>query len=368
MKLVLKRKELADVLSYVNRLTTTKVGELYTQSFYFISKDNNLSIIGCDSVNACKVDFKDFVELEDCKFLIRANTFTNIVNKLKSVEITLNITEKSLTISDNNNKFRLAIQSTETYPQLDFNIVDNYIDSDFSKLKKAYNDTKYAVALKHAQEWATGINFDVKDKVVQLQATDSFRIARSSYDIDSDIEMSFSCPTKAMELLNLIDSNNQCQIALDNNIILFKVDNITILSRKLVGTAPNFDKVIPIGSRDIKINREEFINVLETIGIVGVDNTNSCKIYFEHKWVNGNSKVVLSSQNSYGEAQTELQDFKSEDTTEFKMCFKADNLLNILKTCSDTYFTLGYVDTNRPFAVYLTDENRLNIVSPLRSN
>ncbi|MBI1838836.1 MAG: DNA polymerase III subunit beta [Candidatus Colwellbacteria bacterium] len=119
----------------------------------------------------------------------------------------------------------------------------------------------------------SGILISAEPSVLKMAATDTFRLAETKIpgaQIKNSFKQGFKVivPLKTVqELVKIVSNDEMVTIYLENNQILFKTQDVEIVSRLIDGNFPDYEAIIPkeIGI-EISVNREEFINAIKLIG------------------------------------------------------------------------------------------------------
>src|SRR5690606_27171090 len=96
----------------------------------------------------------------------------------------------------------------------------------------------------------TGILWSITDQRLKFVATDRHRLASSEVEIqehDTEYNRPIVVPAKTLQDLSKIlpDDNVILDIVIEDNQVLFRMENILFYSRILDGTYPDTSKIIP---------------------------------------------------------------------------------------------------------------------------
>ena len=167
-------------------------------------------------------------------------------------------------ISTSNTEFNLNGINPADFPNLDLTLTEKPIILNTEVFKNLVNQTFFATSQNEARPLLTGINFRIKDGNLEVMATDSYRLSRKVIVLDDVVssELNIVIPGKNLvELTKMIgdENNNNIELHIFNNKILFKYKNILFLSRLLSGTYPATSSIIP---KDFNISVDCNANVL----------------------------------------------------------------------------------------------------------
>ena len=111
--------------------------------------------------------------------------FPEIIKKLPEdiVDIAVDDNFKT-TIRSGNAVFTLYGQSSEEYPQIQMNLMDEPIQIKSSDLKTLIRQTVFAVSQMETRPILTGVNVGIEDELLTFTATDSHRLALRSIPLE----------------------------------------------------------------------------------------------------------------------------------------------------------------------------------------
>ena len=93
-----------------------------------------------------------------------------------------------------------------------------------------------------------GVLFEINGSELQVVATDTYRLAWRRVILENykENDISLIIPGKTLnELLRIIGSNEQIEVTVTQNQILFVSGNVWLISRLIEGSFPKYKQVIP---------------------------------------------------------------------------------------------------------------------------
>ena len=185
MKFSIKQKILMEHLNNVIRGISTKnlipilnciKFELTSEGLYLISTDNELAI-------------KDFIESKDIdnievlgEIIISGRYIYDIVRKLSNEIINIEeVIDSQVLITTETSSFKLNCNSVNEYPDIDLDFTDNPIIIDEKVFKTTINQTIFATSQQESRPILTGINFKINDNIMEVTATDSYRLSKKRF-------------------------------------------------------------------------------------------------------------------------------------------------------------------------------------------
>ncbi len=163
----------------------------------------------------------------------------------------------------------------------------------------------------------------------KIVGTDGHRLSVISIKLDDALteEKKLILPKKAaLELKKLIEgSNDDVTIYIDKNHVFFSTDSITLTSRLIEGTYPNYEQVIPKGNeKEVIVDKIALLKALKRTSLMSRERTNAVRLDLEA------GKITLISMNpDIGEAREELAaQYKGEPMS---IGYNARYLMDILQ-------------------------------------
>ena len=217
--------------------------ELTSEGLNLIASDSDLTI-------------KSFISKENIKsitnegtIIIQSKYIIDIVRKLPGDEINIEVIDGlKIRIYTDNSQYNLNCLNTEDYPQIILEDSQNPIKIKSDILKNVIRQTIFAVSLQESRPLLTGINIKINKNIMEVVATDSYRLAKKTIILEEEYpnEVNIVIPGKNIsEFDKIMSSDDNVEIHLFSNKILFKYKNIIFQSSLLNGNYPNTSNLIP---------------------------------------------------------------------------------------------------------------------------
>ncbi len=241
-------------------------------------------------------------------------------------------------------------------------------------LREAIRRTAFAVTTEQSRFTISGAKVVIDDASLTMVATDGHRLAFSLFPLVNSTgqKLDLLVPKKTLvQLEDLLDreirrdAESQVEVGDTGNQLSFAAGNRSLFSRKLTGTFPNWDMVLPKSlAFTAEISTDDFRRSLSRVTLTADDRNYSVTMEIEP------GKLLLKSSTAEGEAQEEmLAAFNGQNThhLRFNSRYLMDFLQVVSKAGSPT-FSLGFSDGNSPFELFLSDQpgSYRYILMPLR--
>jgi DNA polymerase-3 subunit beta len=193
-----------------------------------------------------------------------------------------------------------------------------------------------------------GIYFEIKKGEFRVVSTDGHRlvkIIRKNFSFDGD-KLHMLVPVKTCQLMtrlfkgsakagtkdgdeteNTESGDSNVTIHFSNEFLTSSSRNITISSRLIDDTFPNYESVIPTDNeKKLKVNKDNLISSVKRSIIMSDQITNRTSLQ-----VNENQLKVFSANNEYGTDSEETIDCTYSEDEELEIAFNGKYLLEAIQ-------------------------------------
>lgn len=338
MKFEISRSLLDNTLQSVSKGLSTKTPLPILMGIQIIAKDNLLTFITTNkeiSVRVILESSKDVEIIEDGSCVVPGKYFVDIVKRIEGekVEFTL-FDETTIKIYSKNSDFTLRAYEKNNFPNTNFDLNSQPIVLKSKELKQIVKQTAFACSTTEERIILTSVNLTLKDNQLTVIATDSFRLARRTSTIDANFasKTQINIPCKSLEEFSKIlnDYNDDVNVYLSSNQILFKVSNLSFMSRLVEGTYPDTSSLIPNDFLlSVKLNREELISVVNRASLF-IDSENISFVKFSLA-KNSNNIEISSNSTEIGRVVESLKPIAVSEDQDFQIAFSTKYLMDALK-------------------------------------
>ena len=370
MKFIIKQEKLLESLNHASKaisprnlipiLTGIKF-DLTEEGLYLSASDTDISI-------RCFIDKKDITEIKELgSIVIGGKYIVEIIRKLPNIDITIEVLDGyKMIISTANTEFNLNGINPSEFPNLDLDVTKEPIIISTDLFKKIISQTFFATSQNESRPLLTGINFRIDKDLMEVIATDSYRLAKKSINIDTSLEnvMNIVIPGKnLMELSKIIgDEQENLELHVFENKILFKYKNILFLSRLLSGTYPATSSIIPTEFNvEVAVNASEFYDMIDRASLLTSDrDKNTIKL----ELTNG-ELIVSSNSPEIGKVEEKMTVASSD---EIAISFSSKYMLDCIKSFGTENIVLYMNSDSSPIIVKSPDDVSLvELVLPIKT-
>lgn len=297
--------------------------------------------------------------LKDGNITVPAQLLSQFVNNLPNKNISLEVRDFKIHLNCDNTKAIINGLSAEDFPIIPKIKNESFLVINSKILKDSLNCVINSSATSDSRPEISSIYVKINPDEIKFISTDSFRLAHktilvSSSDFKEKIKIDFEKSEKfilplrtAGELLRILgDQNDNVKISIDDNQVLFDLNNIHLISRLVMGNYPDYEAIIPTSSETkcylSKRDLEESIRLSGCFSSKLNDvtiKTNSLK-----------SQIEVSSLNSeYGNHNAKINsEIKGKDIS---IVFNWRYFLDGLKNIEDEELVLEFNGDLKPAVI-----------------
>ncbi len=373
MKFTIKKELLLEALNKVSKAISTKnlipvlAGvkfELTKNKLTLTASDNDITIQTV--IDANSDDFK--IEKEG-SIIIQGKYVLDIVRKLPDKFINLEVVDElKILIYTENSEFNLNGISESEYPKIGLEESKKKITLKAGVLKDIVNQTAFATSNEESKPVLTGINFNVVGDILECNSTDSYRLARKVVKLDKESEENYNVVIPSHNIVEFSrivgDDDNDVELHIFNNKILFKTGSLKFESRLINGTYPNTSNLLPSESMVVvSTNLSAFYDVIDRVSILTSDKEKNI-VTLETR---GNTLILRSSSAEIGRVEEKMNIEKDNDE-DIKISFSAKYMMEALKSFSTDTVDIHFVGEVKPILIKsLEDETLTQLVLPIRT-
>ncbi len=372
MKLKIKKDVLLESLNKVSKAISTKNLIPILSGIKFELSSNGLTLTASDNditIQAFMPKDDNMTIEKEGSIIIQGKYILDIVRKLPDEYINIEvIDELKIIIYTDNSEFNLNGINKNEYPNITLEESKKVVSINNKVFRNIINQTSFATSSDESRPVLTGINFKIVGDVLECNATDSYRLAKKVIKLNKPVEenYNFVVPSKNLIEFNKIldDGDENLELHIFNNKILFKYNNLLFQSRLINGNYPNTDNLWPTDSiLTINANLEELYNVIDRASILTSDKEKNV-VTFE---IAKDTLLVKSSSVEVGRVEEKMKIEKDNDE-EMKISFSAKYMMEALRSFTGSTAILIFFGEIKPIIVREKDDDTLSqLVLPIRT-
>lgn len=372
MRLTIKQPILLEHLNYVIRGISNKNLIPILNCIKFDLTEDGLYLMSTDNEIAIKtfINKKDIESIDMCGTIVVSGRFIyEIIRKLPNELIHIEeVVDSKLSINTTNSAFQLNCNDASDFPDLELEDNKTPIVLDQKLFKTIINQTIFATSNQESRPILTGINFHIEKNTLQCIATDSYRLAKKTITIENPLTnvVDIVIPTRNIsELIKLLnDDDANLELHIFSNKIIFKFNDIIMMSRLINGTYPDTSKLIPeTFEMQLKTNLNDFYNAIDRASLLTNEaDKNTIKLESD-----GNEIKVSSNIPEIGNV-VEKVNVNNVNNKDVKIAFSSKYMMDALKSFGSNEIELLFNGEIKPIILKNSESDDLiQLILPIRT-
>ncbi len=363
MQLSCLQENLSRGLSTVGRAVATRTTLPITQNVLISTDQSRLKLAATNLEIAITTWIGAQVE-EEGSITIPARLLTEFVNSLPSERIDIESTPQPKGLALTCSRFEAHINGTDAEDFPPIPTVETGVAGKFGAqaLREAISHTAFAAATEDSRPVLTGVKVEIDGDDFTFAAADGFRLAiyRGKLIEPLPEPVEFIMPARALQEVNRLIGGQEDAIEFtvtpSKSQVLFRLENIEIVSQLIQGTFPNYSQLVPqtYGTRAI-VALDEFQRATRSAAIFARDGSGIVRLQMTAGDNGSGGKILISSRaEELGDNQGEITaNIEGDDS---KIAFNA-------KYLSEALDVLG----NGEVALETTSPSSPGVLKPIES-
>ena len=371
MKFTIDKNILLESLVNVVRAINPKNIIPILNGIKFELNSDGLNLIASDS----DLTIKSFIPSSDIKsideegtIIIQSKYIIDIIRKLPGDEVNIEVIDGlKIRIYTDNSQYNLNCLNTEDYPQIILEDSNNPIVIKSDILKSMIRQTIFAVSLQESRPLLTGLNLKINENKMEVVATDSYRLAKKTITLDETYPESIdiTIPGKNInEFDKIMNDDEDVEIHLFSNKIIFKYKNIIFQSSLLNGNYPNTSILIP-NEFEIIINSSlnSFYASIDRAALL----TQSKDKNIVRMETNDDELNITSYASEIGKVEDRIKVSKNTEK-DIAISFSAKYMMDALKTFNEDELLILLNNDSSPIILKsIKDESLIQLILPIKT-
>jgi DNA polymerase-3 subunit beta len=372
MRLVIERSELfralTHVASVVERRTTIPI---LSNVLLRATADGQVSFKGTDLEREVIEQVSGDVTQAGAA-TIQAHLLHDIVRKLgDGAQITLDTAGggERMQLVCGHARFSLPALAADEFPDIGAGEMPHSFEMPAHELRRLIEKARFAISTEETRYYLNGIYFHAPQvggkPVLRAVATDGHRLAQIEMPAPEGSEgmPGVIVPRKTVnEVHKLMEGEDGAvSVSLSPTRIQFRTEHVTMTSKLIDGTFPDYQRVIPQGNNKVmNVGNAEFTAAVDRVATVSTERGRAVKLAIEK------GKLVLSVTNPDGGSATEEIPV-DYDADNLDIGFNARYLLDITGQLESSSVRFFLADSGSPTTVKDdADDGALYVLMPMR--
>ena len=303
---------------------------------------------------------------------VSAVTLHEIVRKLPDGAL-VSLSEDSaagrLTVEAGRSRFQLATLPREDFPVMASTDYAANFTAKAPVLRRLFDKSKFAISTEETRYYLNGVYLHVAEgnngPALRAVATDGHRLARIDAALPDGAQNmpGVIVPRKTVgELRKLLDDDDaEIAVSVSETKIRFATPEITLTSKVIDGTFPDYTRVIPMGNtKRMEVDAGDFAKAVDLVATVSSERSRAVKMSLDE------DRLVLSvNAPDAGNAEAELAVAYGDDKLEIG--FNAKYLLEIASQVDRENAVFMFSSPAEPTLMREgNDDSAIYVVMPMR--
>ncbi len=302
------------------------------------------------------------------RIVLPGNELSSIIRELPrdTIQVEIDEDDYSARITTESSDFTLRGFKPEEFPELpqveEFTELSLAADIFVDMIDKV----KFSCSKKDSQPGLTGALLTVDSDLVEMVATNTFRMAYFKENIDLDVEEKKRAiiPASTLdELSRLIDADEDEEVKLElgSSHCRFEYGDITVTSRLIEGKFPNYEQVMPDDfSAEIRVTRTALQQAVKRVATIARLDSNVIELDFDDDLLK-----IESTASEKGHGQEEVP-IEMEGKPQ-KIKIDASYMMDGLKVLDDDEVRIELIGSVNPLTIKNPDsESYIYLIMPIR--
>lgn len=301
---------------------------------------------------------------------VPAHMLYDIVRKLPDgaqLELEQSGDKGRVAIHAGKSKFSLQALPPEDFPDLASGETGNAFSLAVNDLKLLIDKTRFAISTEETRYYLNGIYFHevASGPFLRAVATDGHRLAQAQIarPTGSENMPGIIVPRKTvLELAKLLESDDgDVKVSLSASKIRFEVGKLTLTSKLIDGTFPDYERVIPKNNDKILVaDRKTFSDAVDRVSTISLEKSRAVKLSVAE----GRLSLAVNNPDS-GSAEEEIA---AEYTSEpMEIGFNSRYLLDVAGQIGAETIRFELQDAGSPTVILdPKDAQSLYVLMPMR--
>ena len=371
MKFTIEKNILLENLSNVVKAISTKniipilngvKFELTDEGLYLTASDSELTIRSF-------IESKSIANIEkEGSIIIQSKYILDIIRKLPADLVNFELMDGlKIKISSDNSQYDLNCLDPKEYPSLKLEKKENPINISGNTFKTIISQTSFAISTQELRPLLTGLNFKIVGDIFECIATDSYRLAKKTIQLSvpSEDDINIVIPGKnVIELDKIITEDENVEMHVFSNKILFKYKNYLFQSNLLSGSYPNTSNLIPTDfGIMVNVKLDNYYSAIDRAALL----TQSKDKNIVKMKINSNEMIINSYASEIGKVEEKLS-VESSDNANIDISFSAKYMLDALKTMKDEDILILLNGEVKPIVIKsVTDDSLIQLILPIKT-
>ncbi|MBN1398344.1 MAG: DNA polymerase III subunit beta [Bacteroidetes bacterium] len=370
MKFTIESNELQKVLIKISGVVPSKSTLPILENILFTLNENKLTLVATDMEISMSASL-DVRGSENGSIAVPAKRVMDTLRALPDAQIVFNADtgNNKIKMITENGEYNLIGESSQDYPAIPEFKSSNELLIESSVIESIISKTVFSVSTDELRPAMTGLLLQFKEKEMRAVATDGHRLVRIIYTNLPQIkdQKDIIIPSKALNLISKAIESGSNTVSFSSTHIKFSFKNLTLTSRLIEESYPNYESVIPLeNDKKLLADRNILLSAVKRVSLYSSNTTH--QIRFSMK--KDDLKIMAEDIDFGGEAKEKIACSYSAENIEIG--FNAIYLIDILSHIDSQEVIFNFSSSVKAAIIkpvtMKENEDVLMLVMPMRLN
>ena len=364
MKLICQGADLSEAVLKVVKACASKTTMPVLECIRLSARNDILSLLATDEEISIEKIIKADV-LEEGELCVPGKYFSDFVNKINDVEITLTTCPKGLKIEYEDAVSYMQMLPPDDFPVIDSSISENHFVMEQDAFRELIAKTTFCCAQDDSRPVLKGCLFEIGGGGVVVTSLDGYRMAVCRKPLLSlTEEKRIICPARTLnEIAKMLSGNEgEVKLFLQRGMMLVEVNDTILTSRLYAGEFINRDAIFPKSFNTfVKVRRKDFEESVERAAIlVRSDKNNLIILDIKDNYIGITSNSDIGGVSEVVGARVE--------GPELKIAMNSKYILECARAVNEEFVYIEFNSNVSPFIVHGGEkENCCYLILPVRA-
>ena len=367
------QENLSRGLSVVGRAVATRTTLPITQNVLISTDESRLKLAATNLEIAISTWIGAEVE-EEGSITLPARLLTEFVNSLPQERIDVSSVSQPKGLALKCARFEAHINGTDAddfppIPTVESGVLGKV---EAQVLRDAITHVAFAAATEDSRPVLTGIKVEITGQDFTFAAADGFRLAVYKGQMAEPMseDVSFIVPARALQEVNRLIGSQEAPIEFtvtpSKSQVLFRLDNVELVSQLIQGTFPNYGQLIPQSyDARVVVDLEAFLRATRSASIFARDGSGIVRLQATAGSNGSSGRLSISSRaEEVGENEGEID--AAVEGGDAKIAFNSKYLSEVLDVLGKGEIALETTTPSSPGVLKPLDmEGYVHVVMPM---
>ena len=363
MKLIISRTELVSLISKIQGIVPSKPPIPVLANVLVEAQDDQIILSATDLTVSMRV-YASAKVIEEGSLALPAKRFFQLVRELTAPQVEIHALSGELAyLNAGTSHFKVQGMNKEEFPAFPSFEEGIRLCLPHLHLKEMLSRTQFAAARDDSRQVLNGILLELMNNQATFIGTDGKRLAKLQTALEAlpGEQGAYILPLKAVEeIVKVLDEKEgTAELVLLQDKIALEVENITLISKLIVGQYPDVTRVIPEKSDNpLILHREELISLLRQVALFTTESSSSVRFTFSAGELH---LTAVSSELGEGKVSMPV----NYTGPKLEIAFNPQYFLDILRHTKDESVNFAVTDPYNPGLI--TDSTHAEfVIMPMR--